>query len=247
VRHQAYETPFSKCKLAGSWRAGAPGPPAPTAAELKKKFALLAQGTEGEGAAFSNLMHTTPRRLVAYLKTHEVSAAEAKKLNLDLSAAYKDAAHLKVFTYRYSSGGTRGTVHRPVLQWQNAAGQRFAYAVPEEREFTEIHKLAGPGHAQYLLLGEDRGSGKCYLSVAYVIELQGNYLLINSAAFSKNIRLGSAAPSEAALILCNVLMEFETHQQVLRVVDTESESDNKPATKDYMVLKWTNTRFAEVQ
>ena len=176
-------------------------------------------------------MNTAPRRLVAYLKTHEVSAAGAKKLNLDLSAAYKDAAHLKVFTYRYSSGGTRGTVHRPVLQWQNAAGQRFAYAVPEECEFIEIHKLAGSGPAQYLLLGEDRGSGKCYFSVAYVIALKGNYLLINSAAFSKNIRLGNAGASEAALILCNVAMEFEARKQVLRVVDNESESDSKPAAK----------------
>jgi hypothetical protein len=228
-------------------RAQQPGPPAPTAAELKKKFALLAQGTEGESEAFINLMNTTPRRLVAYLKTHEVSAAGAKKLNLDLSAAYKDAAHLKVFTYHYDSGGTRGTIHRPVVQWQNAAGQHFAYAVPEECEFTEIRKLASPGHAQYLLLGNDRGSGRCYLSVAYVIELKGNYLLVNSAAFGKNTQLGNAVASEHALILCNVLMEFEDHKQVLRIIDTEPESDSKPATKDYMVLKWKNTRFAKVQ
>jgi hypothetical protein len=228
-------------------RAQQPGPPAPTASELKRKFALLAQGTEGESEAFSNLMNTTPRRLVAYLKTHEVSAAGAKKLNLDLSAACKDAAHLKVFTYNYSSGGTRGTIHRPVLQWQNAAGQRFAYAVPEECEFTEIHKLASPGRAQYLLLGNDRGSGRCYLSVAYVIELKGDYLLVKSAAFDKATRLSNAVASEAALILCNVDMEFETRKQVLRIVDTEFEADGKPAAKDYMVLRWKNTRFAEVQ
>jgi len=162
--------------LVAGWqpgRAPQPGPAAPVAAELQKNFALLSHGTEFESEAFTKLMNTTPKRLVTYLKTHELSAAGARKLHLSLSAEYKDEAHLNVFTYHYESGGTRGTIHRPVLQWQNAVGQRFAYAAPVECEFTEIYKLASPGHPQYLLLGHDRGSGQCYLSAAYVIELKG--------------------------------------------------------------------------
>ncbi|RYY13264.1 MAG: hypothetical protein EOO36_16130 [Cytophagaceae bacterium] len=122
-----------------------PAKAGPTAAELRKNFARLAAGTEGESEAFINLMNTTPRRLVAYLKTHELSAAGATNLNINLSASPRDAAHLKVFTYSYDSGGTRGTVHRPVLQWRRAAGQRFAYVPFEECDFTEIHQLASPG------------------------------------------------------------------------------------------------------
>jgi hypothetical protein len=233
--------------LATGWpasRAQQPGPPAPTAAELKKNFGLLAHGTEDESAAFTKLMDTTPRRLVTYLKTHELSAAEAKKLNLDLSAEYKDAAHLKVFTYYYDSGGTRGTIHRPVLQWQNPAGQRFAYAAPEECEFTEIHKLASPGRTQYLLLGHDKGSGSCILSTAYVIEIKGNYLLVNSAAFGKKARLDAAIGNSDSLILCNVDLTFDAHKQVLRIA--ANEPDEEPAAKD-VVLKWQGIRFAAGQ
>jgi hypothetical protein len=233
--------------LAIGWqpgRAQQPGQAAPTAAELKKNFALLAHGTEDESAAFTKLMNTTPRRLVTYLKTHDLSAAEAKKLNLDLSAEYKDAAHLKVFTYYYDSGGTRGTIHRPVLQWQNAAGQRFAYAAPEECEFTEIYKLASPGRTQYLLLGHDRGSGSCNLSAAYVIELKGNYLLVNSAAFDKKARLDAAITNSDSLILCNVDLAFDARKQVLRI--TANEPEGEPAAKG-AVLRWQGARFAEAQ
>ena len=148
-----------------------------------------------------------------------------------------------MFTYNYSSGGTRGTIHRPVLQWQNSAGQRFAYAAPEECEFTKIYKLASPGHAQYLLLGHDRGDGRCILSAAYVVELKGNYLLVNSAAFASNTRLAAAIPSSAALILCNVDMEFEAHKQVLRVVGEEYEPTDESAAKEAVVMKWQGTRF----
>jgi len=214
--------------------------PAPTAAELRRKFARLSAGVDGESEAFIRLQNTAPGRLVAYLKTHELSAAGAKKLGLDLSAEYKDAAHLKVFTYSYSSGGTRGTVHRPVLQWRNAAGQRFAYAPFEECEFTEIRRLASPGYPQYLLLGEDRGSGQCSLSQAYVVGLKGNYLLINKTAFANSAQLSDSATDGASLIICNVMMEFNARRQVLRL--TTFESVAKPAV-EWGVFKWQGTRF----
>lgn len=218
--------------------------PAPTATELKRKFVRLSAGVEGESEAFIRLENTAPGRLVAYLKTHELSAAGAKKLGLDLSAECKDAAHLKVFTYSYSSGGTRGTVHRPVLQWRNAAGQRFAYAPFEECEFTEIRRLASPGYPQYLLLGEDRGSGQCSLSQAYVVGLKGNYLLINKGAFVNSAQLSDNAADGASLIICNVAMEFNTRRQVLRL--TTFESAAKPAV-EWGVLKWQGTRFVRAK
>jgi hypothetical protein len=217
---------------------------APAAAELKRKFARLSAGVEGESEAFIRLQNTAPDRLVAYLKTHELSAAGAKKLGLDLSAECKDAAHLKVFTYSYSSGGTRGTVHRPVLQWRNAAGQRFAYAPFEECEFTEIRRLASPGYPQYLLLGEDRGSGQCYLSQAYVVGLKGNYLLINKAAFAGSAQLSDNATDGASLIICNVAMEFNARRQVLNLVTPES-ADKPAVTRG--ILKWQGTHFVRAK
>lgn len=218
--------------------------PAPTAAELKRNFAAIEAGTEGESDDFDKLTTTTARRLVTYLKAHEVSAAGAKHLGVELSAKSADAAHLKVFTYSLSSGGTRGTIHKPVLQWRNAAGQLFAYAAYEECEFTKIYQLASPGRTQYLLLGQDKGSSNCIISVAYVIELKGNYLLTNRAAFDKNARLAEAISNSDSLILCNADLAFDVRGQVLRITPAElgEESGEEPAIKK-AVLKWQGTRF----
>jgi hypothetical protein len=235
---------FALLGLVASASAQPAARPAPTAAELKRNFATIEAGTEGESDEFDQLTATTARRLAAYLKAHEVSAAGAKNLGVELSAESADAAHLKVFTYSLSSGGTRGTIHKPVLQWRNAAGQLFAYAANEEAEFTKIYLLASPGRTQYLLLGQDKGSGSCELSVAYVMELKGNYLLTNRAAFDKNARLAEAIRDSDSLILCNVDLVFDARGQVLRITPTaprETGGDDPVPKK--AVLKWQGTRF----
>jgi hypothetical protein len=223
--------------------------PAPTAAELKKNFAIIEAGTEGESDDFDKLTATTARRLVTYLKAHEVTAAGAKSLGVELSAASADAAQLKVFTYSLSSGGTRGTIHKPILQWRNAAGQLFAYAVNEECEFAEIHPLASPGRALYLLLGMEKGDGRCDVSQAYVVELKGNYLLADNAVFGKN----------SSLSLCNVDMELDASRQALRISQTRNKgvADNEMRLTELgyrrklgpkgLVLKLSNGRFVQSQ
>lgn len=182
-------------------------PQVPTAAELKKNFARIAAGTEGESAAFDKLVTTTARQLVAYLKTHEVSAATVRKLGLDLSAASTDAAQFKVLTYEYSSGGTRGTIHRAVFQWKNPAGKLFAYSFGEEGGLSELHPLASPGRTQCLLLGNERGSGSCVSSIARLVELKGDYLLLDGKAFDNG----------PALSICNAEMSYDAKHQRLAV------------------------------
>ena len=216
--------------------------PAPTAAELKKNFAIIEAGTEGESDDFDKLTATTARRLVTYLKAHEVMAAEAKGLGLDYLDS-KDAGHLKVFTYSYASGGTRGTIDRPVFQWRNAAGQLFAYALNEECGFYEIHRLASPGRTLYLLLGGQKGDSNCLVGQAYVVELKGNYLLTDNVVFGK----------KTALNLCNVDMEFGDTTQVLHLDLTEYSTEHdetlppqwyRPGAKR-LDLKFTGGRFVK--
>lgn len=198
--------------LAGGLLLAAPAPAQPTtparppltAAELKRNFARMAESTEG--AALAKLERATVRGLVAYLKANDVSAAQASYLGLDYLAA-GDAAHFKVFTYSYSSGGSRGTVSKPVMQWRNAAGQRFAYAVQQAWGFDKLYKLASPGRTQYLLLGSQRADGHCEGSQADVVELTGNYLLLDKPAFG----------AYAFLQLCNVELTFDPGPQVLRL------------------------------
>jgi hypothetical protein len=234
--------------LLGCWATVAaaqqPAKARPTVAELKKNVARIAAGTIGESDAFDHLMDTTHRQLVAYLKTHEVSAAGAKSLGLDYTDA-TDANHLKVFTYSYSSGGTRGTIHQPVLQWRNAAGRLFAYSMDEECDFTEIHALTVPGRTLYLLLGGEQGNSQCYVYQARLLELKGNYLLLDNGAFDK----------KPALHLCNVEMKFDDAKQVLRLDLTEysTEHDEVLPAKWYhpgaksLALKFVGGRFSKRQ
>jgi hypothetical protein len=230
-----------------------PAKTAPTAAELKKIFNQIAEGTEGESSAFDSLTNVAPRRLVAYLKGHEVRTED---LGVNLTADSYDAAHLKVFIYSYSSGGTRGTIHKPVLQWQNAAGQHFAYAINEECEFTEVYKLASPGRTLYLLLGQETANSYTEISEALVVELKGNYLLLNNAAFGK----------EPSLSVDHAKMTFNDSQQALQLVAVPGTrppiskeiyvpspfplahwgQKGKPAPKK-VTLKFIGTRFIQNQ
>lgn len=224
-----------------------PAQAAPTAAEVKKNFAIIEAGTEGESDAFDQLTAATTHKLVAYLKTHEVTAAGAEALGLDYVES-KGVDHFKMFTYSYSSGGTRGTVDKPVFQWRNQAGKLLAYACHEECAFSEIHKLATPSRTLYLLLGNEKGDGRCLTSQAYVIELKGSYLL-----------LANVFGSSPLLSLCNVDMDFNAAQQILHLdlSDTEVPEYNdddlakvgfhrKPSSKS-LNLKFSTGRFVKSQ
>ena len=199
----------------------------PSAATLKKNVALVSSKGEEDGGV---LVAKTAKQLVAYLKSHELSAAEAQKLGLDMSVDSKDAAHLRVYTFGYHSGGTRGTVNIPIMQWKNQAGKLFAYAPDIECAVNEIHKLTSPGRTLYLLLGNEQGSSICVQGMAYVLELKGNYLLLDTPAFDKS----------ASLAFCNITMEFDARQQVLRLDATDFDFDYyTPEDEQYKLLvRW---------
>lgn len=178
----------------------------PTAAELKKNLARIARGTEGESVAFDQLVAATDKKMVAYLKAHDVSAAAAKNLGLGYGES-PDSARLKVFSYTYSSGGTRGTITQSVLQWKNRASQRFAYVAHEEGGMSKIIKLPSPGRTQYLLLGNEPGSSICVRGIAWLIELKGNYLLLDKQAFD----------NKPILDICNVELTYDARTRTLAV------------------------------
>lgn len=198
----------------------------PSAADLKKSIAIInRRGEEGEGA---ELIAQTAKQVATYLKSHELSAAEAKEMGLYLAVDSKDAAHFRVYSFRFHSGGTRGSVTVPVMQWKNQAGKLFAYAPAMEYGFGEIHKLNSPGRTMYLLLGNEQGSGRCMQYIAYVVELKGNYLLLDTPIFDKS----------ADLNFCDVPMEFDARQQVLRFDVTEFDFDYyEPDDEPYRLLK----------
>ncbi len=195
--------------------------PAPTAAELKKNLAAIGEGTE---ETIGGLADETARRLAIFLKTHDLTAAQAEQIGLEPPVVSGDA-HLRVYTIGYASGGTRGTVHIPVVQWKSATGQLGAYRLHEECDFTEVHKLASPGRMLYLLLGQEEGDMNAMKSEARVVELKGNYLLLDEAAF------GSYTP----LVLSNVELSFENRPQVLTLDLADHDADEQD---DKVLAQW---------
>ena len=169
--------------------------------------------SQGDETSLGDLPDKTARQLVTYLKAHELPDAEATELDLAQLESSPDAARLRVYTFGYSSGGTRGTVHVPIVQWQNAAGKRFAYKLGEECAFSEIHKLASPGRTLYLLLGQETANSYTEVSEAYVVELKGDYLLLNNGAFGQG-------PS---LSLGDVDMQFDETKQLLYLTAVPNE------------------------
>lgn len=181
----------------------------PTASEVKKAVQHLAS-LRGEGD--DGRAEDVARKVVAYLKAHRPDEDEASELGLTLDTASDDQAQLSVYSFAHESGGTRGTVHNVVVQWQNAAGQLFAYHLPVECGFSEVYPLKAPGRNMYLLLGREKAYTFCIAFTAYVVELKGDYLILDNKVFSIN---GHGDKNE--LSDCNVAMTFDPARQVLSV------------------------------
>lgn len=149
----------------------------------------------------------TARQAARYLKSHKLTATQAEALGMPLTVNSEDAAHLRVYTFGYTSGGTRGAVSTAVVQWRDAAGQLGAYPLPVACVFSEIYKLTSPGRTLYLLLGMERLNAPSMLSQALVLELRGKYLRLDNAVFG-------AGP---LLPLSNTDMEFDPVRQTLHL------------------------------
>ncbi|RTQ46105.1 hypothetical protein EJV47_23440 [Hymenobacter gummosus] len=181
-------------------------PADPLAAELRRQLALI-QREDQDGTGAEQLEGTT-RQLVAYLKRHDVSAADARWLGLARTAtAPGDAAELRVYTFDYDTGNPHGAISHPVLQWKNRAGQRFAYSLAVHSAFFAVYPLSSSGRRLYLLLGTQKGSAGCLDYEARVVKLQGDYLLLDIPAFA----------NAASLNLCNVPMTFDARRQELQL------------------------------
>lgn len=196
--------------LAGSMAALAQGAVVvPSASKLKHDIQALADYENGKTPELDidSVASKTAREVTRYLKAHEMSAAEAEKFGMQLSVDSEDVSHLRVYTFGYTSGGTRGGVSVPVLQWRNQAGQLAAYPLPVSCTFNAVYKLASPGRTLYLLLGAERLNAPSMLNQALVVELKGKYLLLDNAVFGQS----------SLLPLCNTDMEFDEARQVLHL------------------------------
>ena len=180
------------------------------ASEIKKNISFVAAYTYNNEPDYNidSLCLATAKKSVKLLANTNWTNVNYKALGLRLSLTSGDRTEIKIFNFGYDCGGTRRIITHPIIQWKNTSGKTFAYNLSSNIncDFNEIYKLKSPGKNRYLLIGQESGDGNCYQSVAYVIEIRGDHLIIDQPAFAD---LGY-------INLCNMEFDFDSKTQILR-------------------------------
>ncbi len=143
--------------------------------------------------------------LVKYLKTEDSKNLVPNEIGLlEDMIRTDDKRNIRIYNFTHDSGGTRGMITYPVIQWTNDEGKLFAYNFSKKINclFEEIYPLDDDF---YLLIGYEKGSGACRQSMVYVIQFKEDYLLLEYPAFVDRPYLN----------FCNVKYTFDKKNKVL--------------------------------
>jgi hypothetical protein len=177
--------------------------------QIKKNISFAGRFVYSENPDYNidSLCKVTANKVVNLMADHHYSSHYYQSLGLKLSVACKDKTAIKIYNFGYDCGGTRRVINHPIIQWKNESGKIFAYNLSSRINcnFFEIHQLKSQSRNLYLLMGTEAGDGQCYQSIVYVIEIKGDYLILNNPVFVNRPYLN----------LCNREFEFDTKTQVL--------------------------------
>lgn len=216
-----------------------------TATQIKKNisFARTYVYSEHPNYDIDSMCKVTANKVVNLMTGNNYSTVYYKNLGLRLSAECvesKDKNGLKIYSFGFDCGGTRRVITHPIIQWKNRQGKTFAYNFSSKIncDFYKIHKLKSPSRDLYLLIGTEAGDSNCYQGIVYVIEIKGNYVILNSPVFVNRPYLN----------LCNREYEFDPKTQVLTSMlqhettpyPLESAVDNQ---REYSKDKLANTQL----
>jgi len=205
---------------------------------LKKKIEsnLLALSEYNENIDYSyldfdSLSAVTGKNLVSYLKNKPIYFND--RFSNFKKIVSKDST-INLYTFSYSSHGTRGDVGHPVIQWKKKDNTYGAYELFHsnkkgfcglEVNFSEIHKLPSKNRNLYLLMGAEKGSTNLYLGVALVIEIKNDYLILDYPAFfdsSSTLGFFDHVNTNASCILC---MDYISKSATITIKDIDLEDE----------------------
>ncbi|RZJ82164.1 MAG: hypothetical protein EOO47_01615 [Flavobacterium sp.] len=180
------------------------------AGEIKKNTDIISgyNYSETPDLNIDSICLVTAKKSVKLLTNNNWSESALKKIGLHLSLDSKDANAIRVFNFGYDCGGTRRVITHPIIQWKNKAGKTFAYNFSSKINcrFNEVYKLKSSNRDLYLLVGQESGDGSCYQSVAYVIEIKGDFLILDQPFFA----------DLPFINLCNLEYDFNPKTQEFR-------------------------------
>jgi len=161
--------------------------------------------------------------LVKYLKTDASENANPTEVGLKEPLKSDDSRKIKIYNFGYHSGGSRGWVSHPVVQWTNNLGKPAAFNLSAEinSSFTELYPL---DKDLYLLIGYERLMGACEHSVAYVVKIDNNNLVLNYPAFGTGNQLS----------FCDVEYDYDATSKTLSgKIDDPSGYENAETLKAF--------------
>ena len=160
----------------------------------------------------------TAQKLVKLFNKTEFNENKAKALGLKMSINDKKLG-ITLLNFGYNSGGTRGYISHPIIQWKNKNGKLFAYNLSSKINcnFTSIEPLKSKGKNLFLLFGMEKGDGACEQSMVYAIEIKDDFLILDNPVFVNRPYLN----------LCNMNFDFDTKKQILYGTAMYEGADNR--------------------
>ncbi len=189
---------------------------------LDSQLSLLAAYSEDtEIIDFDELQLQAQDNLMTYLKQKRLYDKDSIQ-NLYIVASAD--SNVRLHTYAYQSGGTRGEVHNPVIQWKKSDGTFGVYALPYEMDFYSIDKLTSKSHNLYLLTGAEKGSSRLFVAMCLVIQIKNDYLILDYPAFfngsSDLVYFDDLATGDGSCIAC---IDYEAKTQTIHIKDLGDE------------------------
>ncbi|MCW3170753.1 hypothetical protein OMO38_19660 [Chryseobacterium sp. 09-1422] len=176
--------------------------------EIKKNIEEIQNYTytESPDLDIDGLCFLTAQKTVELLNKTKLTAGKAKTIGLEISAN-NEKFGITIGTFSYNSGGTRGNVSHPIIQWKNRDGKLFAYNLSSKINcnFMSIEPLKSKDRDQFLLFGMEKGNGACEQSMVYAIEIKNDFLIVDNPVFVNRPYLN----------LCNMNFDFDQKKQIL--------------------------------
>lgn len=191
--------------------------------DLKTQLAFLKAYNYFENESFDidQFSLSMADRLTAYLKEHELTNAQSDSIGFELCIDKVEFNAVKLYNFNYHSGGTRGLISHPIIQWISLDGELCSYNLSKNINcyFSEIYSLSSSDKTLYILLGQESGSGACVQNIVYCIEINNNRLIVTNPIFVNRPYIN----------FCNISFEFKQSTEELIGFDEYDMSDDLKA------------------
>jgi hypothetical protein len=162
---------------------------------------------EHEDIDVDSLSYLLSKKITKLLRNQTLNSRQLDSIGLNLTVDKPNLRNLKIYDFNFHSGGTRGYISHPIIQWLSDDGKLCSYnfATKINCGIYSIYQLESIRGEHYLMLGQETGSGACMQNIAYCIEIKDSTLIADNIYFV----------NRPFINLCNVELEFDEENQIL--------------------------------